>query len=184
MTLRIETTSHGAIEGGFFSAFTSGFRFGEFAFPTQAVHHALRHFAEKPEAKAVNLPSFGEEAFWERFSAYLGELADRCFGSSEFSPPEVVKYELERLITEKQGKIPLTELVDGLVMIPIRVSDSDDEVSFGQYKVDSENFRGLASYVIGGGWLGWNNGEYPESAQRAKVAVLHSQRPLYKGIRL
>src|SRR3989344_9035701 len=127
MSYEIKTKSHGKIDGGFCSIYTNGFRFGELAFLTKSLHYALRHLANRPEAKAVNIPNFGVEAFWESFTKCIDEITGRYFTEAGFIPRRTKK-ELERLLAEGQGKIQVENL-PGVIMIPIRVSDSEDEVA-------------------------------------------------------
>lgn len=184
MSLIIITTSHGNVEGGFFSVYTGGFRFGQYAFPTQNMHNMLRVFAEKPSCYAINLTSFGEETFWDSANAYFFEIANQLVEMGDSLLPELAKAEFDRRLAAEQGhfekdKIPQLDLE----YIPVRIPEDESEVSFGEYRIDRENFRGLSAYVLNGGWMGWE-GQYPEAASKAIDAIRRSQRPLFEGLEL
>lgn len=179
MTLIITTTNHGDIQGGFYSVYTGAFRFGKFVFPTQTLHAGLRRLAENPELNAINLPSFEKSVFWEGFSDHAVELMARSHEVSHSWLPDLAESEFERFIDECQGKMTGVEITQAFTTVPVRVSHGDSGATFGNYRLDVDNFRGLVSYAVGGGFYGWNNNAYPSAAERAKEAILASKRPLF-----
>jgi len=181
MSLTIKTESHENVEGGFFSVYTGAFRFGDYAFPTQNLHKMIKHFAEKPSSFALNLTSFGEETFWNNTDKFFEEILNSVFENTSSLLPELAEYELDRIINSKQGKSSLSDI--NAEIVPIRINNEETEISFGRYKLDKNNFNGLTKYVVEGGWFGWNNGDYPESAQQAIESIKNSKRPLYEGLK-
>jgi hypothetical protein len=171
MSLGIETQSHRIVDGGFFGAFTCGFRFGEYAFPTQSMHHMFSYFANKPESFRVNLVSFGEDAFWSSQNSYLNEIASTFIDLEE--------ERLDKFLDRTQGRFDIDQIRSDLRSIPIRISKDESEVSFGKYLINRAGFSGIVQYSIHGGWFGWNNGNYPKSATQALEAIKHSKRPVY-----
>ena len=179
MSFSITTKSHGIIEGGFFAIYTSGFRFGDYAFSTQNLHNAFRYLAENPHRNASHLISFNEDVFWEGAGVFVDEVIGKIFDKEDSYLPELVQAEVNRFVLENQGRFSHLSGEEKTRIIPVRVSDSEEEVSVAQYKVDRAEFKSLADYSINGGWIGWINGLYPESAQRARDAVKKSKRPLF-----
>lgn len=185
MTATIQTKSHGNIDGGFFSVYTQGFRLGEYAFPTQHVHNVIGHLAGHPNAYAANLLSFGLETFWRDFSIQIDGLVELLNEQSEwFSEEKDLQEVLDNFIQTSQGTfdpVQLSLMRESMMGIPLRISNNEEEISVGEYKLDKDEFRGLAVYVINGGFLGWGDG-IPESAERAKSAIQKSERPLFSGL--
>jgi hypothetical protein len=178
MSLMIKTLSHDVIEGGFFASYTGGFRVGEYAFPTQMMHRMMRHFAEKPASFVFVLPSFGEEVFYQKSSQHLrGAFArmiqglDSADSEREFS--EWIKS--EEGLFRNIGDTPVN-------WVPVKVSPDEENVSFGEYRVDRSNYCGMAIYTLHGGVFGWENKKFPREAARGVEAVCNSTRHLYEGI--
>lgn len=179
MTLIIRTISHGDIEGGFFSVYTNGFRFGEYAFPTQHIHSVIEYFAKNPKRYAANLFSFGEDIFWDEFSQQISEL-----GLEILTRTDDLGSIIDEFFKEGQGifdPVKISAMRETMVGVPIRIPDDEEQVALGQYRLDRSEFKGLVYYVVRGGWFGWNNNT-PESAERAKIAIQNSTRTLFKGI--
>lgn len=171
------------LDAGFFSIFTSAFRFGEYSFPTQNVHRMFGYFADKPDAMAINLISIGSEGFEESLQVYLSEeIIPRLVEVQESFLEALAEDELNRRMIQLQGNLEMSDRDFKLEGIPIRVYEDESQVSIGRYIVDSKLFRGLAAYSLNGGWMGWKDQEYPEAASRAIDSIKKSKRQLYSGL--
>lgn len=86
---------------------------------------------------------------------------------------------------EKQGKISLEDEFDmngeGR-MAQVEVSEDSGTIKIGQYVISAEHFSIFASYLAGGGFMGWLDFQVPEFAESALNAMKQSKNPLYKAI--
>ena len=183
MTLLIQTLSHGTIEGGFFSVYTGGFRVGEYAFATQHIHSTLKYLAENPKTFATNIPDFGEDFFWNGFSEEMRKLMSEMNEKyNHFGEERNLQEILDESIDSRKGRVSQHELSlirESAIGVPLRITSDEEQVSIGQYRLSKEEFQGLTTYVIMGGFFGWS-GETPEAAEEAKVATRESSRPLFE----
>jgi len=182
MTQNLETEAHGTIASGFSGAFTQFIRMGEYAFTTVHFCHLTKNLASHPDARAGIILAYDERKFWERGNEYISKLL--LMLSAKQYLPKFHRAEIDRQLTQDQGKISIDDDVDMHdegQFIPVQVHD-DRTISIGQYRISSHRFGTFAFYVAHGGLFGWQDGQKPDFAESTMEAIKGSKNPLFEEI--
>lgn len=183
MTYDLETESHGTIESGFSGAFTQFIRMGEYAFATVHFCHLTKNLASHPDARVGRILAYDESKFCERGDEYVSQLL--LMLSAKQYLPKLHRAEIDRQLTQDQGKISIEDDVDMHdegKFIPVQVHD-DRVISLGQYMIGSHRFGRFAFYVAHGGLFGWQDGQKPDFAESTMEAIKDSKNPLFEEVR-
>ncbi len=173
MTLELITKSHGNIESGFFAAYTSLFRMGDYTFATQHLYELITHIAKNSPPITGTLFTFNADAFSEGYATYNTNLVKKI--------AELDVSVLEKFIESKQGKIsPEQEKNVYQTWRKTPVTVTSDTVTIGKYIIAGGHFEFMAVYACNGGWFGWSR-EAPFYAKAAAEAIQGTENPLFKS---
>ena len=166
MAATLQTLNHGEIEGGFYFGFTKIIYLGDYNFATKYFFDLIIDLANNPVARKGRLMSYNHDQFEDMFRDYtkdifgtthkaMIDIRARYRAGERLGPNELLRA-LQVPIDEafeRQKELLLEDKIKALTgeEVPVDISPTGTNISFGKYSVRSEDF------VF---FVGWNASAY------------------------